>query len=223
MTQMAPVPDFVSPEFGGDQLDYGAPAKWSIVAIVGFIFSFLLVLAPVGISLGIVGIFRTKGGQRRGRGLSIAAIPIGLVVSVVTGLMILIMVFLWQALQAASKATSVLKTSKVHVAEKAAEFYDQCSRRFQLAVSPEEFENWLTGVIDKHGSLLNTRKENPRVTQQLGGEFTINYTGEFVNGAANIAVTLGGSDGFHPEVFDIAVDGVSAIPESKSSALQEPG
>ncbi len=188
------------------------PPAWSVAAITGFIFAFLLVLAPLGILLGIVGLFRTRGGQRKGRGLSIAAIPIGLAVSAFTGLVILSVWYFREGMQAADAATTFLKTSIVHVPEQALDFHTAAAQRFQLAVSAEELEAWLRNVVTTHGSLQNKTTSRDRLFEIAPDQSTIyHFTGQFVNGAAHIAVTIGRPDGVHPEVFDISVDGKSPI------------
>ena len=210
---MSPPPASPLPDLESIPLEYSEPPKWSVAAIVGFVLSFLLILAPLGVVFGIVGIFRTTDRRRRGRGLSIAAIPIGLVVSAVTGMLILFIYVFALTLQAAQEATAVLTTSRVSVPEKAGDFYDQCSRRFQLAVSREDFEHWLTDVIGKHGSLQGIERARQAFEADPSGAWTFNFTGQFVNGTAHVGVTLGRPDGYHPEVFDIVVDGISAIPD----------
>ncbi len=83
------------PAPGGAGGGYGAPGgfpggsdpmppKTDGVSIAALITSFLCCLAPVGLILGFVGLSRTKGGQRKGRGLAIAAIVVGLLMSIVT-------------------------------------------------------------------------------------------------------------------------------------------
>lgn len=73
--------------FGGDGGGFGGqPPKTDGVSIAALVLSFLCCLAPIGFILGIVGIRRTKGGKRKGRGLAIAAVVIGILVSIVTGI-----------------------------------------------------------------------------------------------------------------------------------------
>jgi hypothetical protein len=56
---------------------FNAPVKTDGVSIASLVLS-LLCCAPVGLILGFVGIKRTKGGQRKGRGLAITGIVLGL-------------------------------------------------------------------------------------------------------------------------------------------------
>ncbi|WP_377321602.1 DUF4190 domain-containing protein [Pimelobacter simplex] len=61
------------------------PPKTDGMSIAALVLSFLCCLAPIGVILGFVGLKRTKGGQRKGRGLAIGAIVVGLVMSVTVG------------------------------------------------------------------------------------------------------------------------------------------
>jgi len=58
------------------------PPKTDGISIAALVTSLLCCLAPVGVVLGFVGLSRTKGGQRKGRGLAIAGIVIGLLMSI---------------------------------------------------------------------------------------------------------------------------------------------
>lgn len=51
------------------------------VSIAGFVLSLTCCLSIVGVILGIVGLKRTKGGQRKGRWAAITAIPVGLILT----------------------------------------------------------------------------------------------------------------------------------------------
>jgi hypothetical protein len=58
------------------------PPKTDGVSVAALVTSLLCCLAPIGVILGIVGLSRTKGGQRKGRGLAVAGIVIGLLMSI---------------------------------------------------------------------------------------------------------------------------------------------
>lgn len=60
---------------------YGQPAQAPNdgVSIAGFVLSLLCCTSIIGLILGFVGLSRTKNGQRRGRGLAIAAVIIGII------------------------------------------------------------------------------------------------------------------------------------------------
>lgn len=161
--------------------------------------------------MGIVGIILTRGGRRRGMGLSIAAIPIGLIVGAISWLVAFSIVVFVATFPQAKKATDVLRISQVKIPAESGEFYGQFSRRFQLAVSSEQFESWLSVVNSKHGTLQSVQIGNQPFETMPSGEWKYNFTGQFVNGAANIAVTLVKSGGLHYDVIDISVEGLSAI------------
>ena len=74
-----PVGTYGAPPQGGPHGAVGGPDPRStdVVSIVGLVLAFLL--APVGLVVSIVGLVRTAGGRRKGRGFAIA----GVVVSVV--------------------------------------------------------------------------------------------------------------------------------------------
>jgi hypothetical protein len=63
----------------------GLPPKTDGLSIAALVVSFLCCFAPVGVILGFVGLSRTKGGKRKGRGIAIAAIIIGILMSIATG------------------------------------------------------------------------------------------------------------------------------------------
>ncbi|GAA3551914.1 DUF4190 domain-containing protein [Nocardioides daeguensis] len=91
----APVPPPPAPYASGSGGGYGAPGafpggsdpmppKTDGISIAALVTSLLCCLAPLGVILGFVGLSRTKGGQRKGRGLAIAGIVIGLLMSIGT-------------------------------------------------------------------------------------------------------------------------------------------
>lgn len=195
------------------------PKRWSGVAITAFVTAFLI--APLGVLLGIVGIFHTSGGKRKGMSLSIAAIPIGLVVSVVVGLMIAGIYMFVLAGRASQSSVSVLKASKTSVAENVDDFYDEfASARLKVSVDQAAFEGWLISVVDKHGSLQQFSSANPPMTP-AGDRFIFNYEGQFVNGTALISVTAGINETFSPEIDDIEVDGVSVMDVAVSGGRDD--
>ena len=187
-------------------------------ALIGFICSFLLFLAPIGVILGIIGIIVTRGGRRRGRGLAIAAIPIGVLMSLFVVVLTVSAFAVWESMKTATAATKILKTSTVHVHETADEFYTAQDERFRLAVAQPQFEAWVAGVIKKHGSLQNVKlaTESPPKANPQTGEWSFNFVGEFVNGTALVTVVMAPLGVDEPQVRNLIVDGVPAIPESSS-------
>lgn len=70
------------------------PPKTDGLSIAALVVSFLCVCAPVGVILGIVGLSRTKGGKRKGRGLAIAAIIVGILMTLLSAAIVIFAVVL---------------------------------------------------------------------------------------------------------------------------------
>jgi len=68
------------------------PPRTDGISIASLVTSFLCCLAPVGVVLGFVGLARTKGGQRKGRGFAIAGIVVGLLMSIVSAVAVVAIV-----------------------------------------------------------------------------------------------------------------------------------
>ena len=92
---------------------FNEPVRWSAAAVAGFVLSLvgcLIVTAPLGLILGIVGIVTTRGGRRRGMGLAIAAIPISLLTGVFSLIVVANVVVFGQVLfQAKEQLPQLLK------------------------------------------------------------------------------------------------------------------
>ncbi len=181
--------------------------RWSLLAIAAFVLSFLLALAPIGVVLGGVGILVTHGGRRRGRGLAIAAIPIGIMMTGMTTILALGIYIASQTSLLGSQVTDTWKGSRADIPSRSTALYEKCSDRFRDAVSGEAFEAWAAGVAEKHGSLQGTKRSAQAITSAVGTT-TMHVTGQFVNGPADIAITFA-FPSFTPEVDGLAIDGVS--------------
>lgn len=179
------------------------------MAIVAFVLSFLLVLAPVGMILGIVALFRSRGRRLRGRGLAIAAIPIGLGVSVFTAGTVSFYMGIQYLGREAYATCRAFRNPKSAVAGAAESTYHQAAERLKLAVTPEAFVEWAQASAAKHGALQRLRFASPKFTME-GSETTFHYTGEFVNGSAHLAVTMGWHEG-KPQLHDLEIDGQSPL------------
>ncbi len=188
----------------------GTRPKWSVIAIVGFVLSFLFVLAPAGVLLGIVGIFRTTGGRRKGMGLAIAAIPIGLLVSVFSTGIVLAAIVMARVVTTGPDAMEFLAASRTSVPGLASDLYSECSDRFQVAVTNDAFQAWAVGVAEKHGTMQKLDASKMQIIPTDDQRFQLELPGQFVNGPAGIRITIGMS-GMTPEIDDIEVDGVSAV------------
>ncbi len=215
---MTTAPMKASPAAASDDygfvLDQPRP-KWSIAAIVGFVLSFMFILAPVGMVLGIVGIFRTRGGRRRGMGLAVASIPIGAVMGSISIVMLILVVMVVGMRSLGGEATAFMKAGAASVPTHAAELYDTCSKRFRVVVTQEEFTSWAKQVVARFGTLQNVDWSGTWYQpNKASGGADIRVTGQFVNGPRDITIAVG-FDGFKPEIDDIAVDGQS--PKSRTN------
>jgi hypothetical protein len=76
-------PGYGAPQYGAP---YGTPAQqgWNVLAIIGFVASFLC--SPAGIVMGIIALNQIKQSGQQGRGLAIAAIVIS-VLGMIFGIM----------------------------------------------------------------------------------------------------------------------------------------
>lgn len=67
-------------------------APLDVVSVVGLVLAVLL--APVGLVVSIVGLVRTSGGRRRGRGFAIAGVVVSVVVSILVAVGVVALVAL---------------------------------------------------------------------------------------------------------------------------------
>ncbi len=92
----------------GQQGQYGQPGQYGQwqggndaakpndgVSIAAFVLSLTCCLSIVGVIMAFFGLARTKNGQRRGRWAAIAAIPVGLVLTLVAGAVVALGIWGW--------------------------------------------------------------------------------------------------------------------------------
>jgi hypothetical protein len=169
--------------------------------------------ALLAVILGALGTVRTARKRLRGRGLAIAAIPLGLIGAggqAVLGYGSHLMV---STLQQSRLAIDVLKTSDAALQDSASQWHEQlASARFRTEVSAEEFEAWLKSLLEQHGQLQNaTPLKGRNAFRPEGSTILLRYTGEFTNGVAGIEVLVGMDTG-QPLIEDIRVGGSSPLP-----------
>jgi len=174
--------------YGGESTTYG-PASWSAMAIVAFAFSFIFcipVFPLVGIILAVVGIIATSNGQRRGRGLAIAAIPISLVSFVVGGMLYgLIYVSYLQTMTIATATEALFQADSDELATATDAMLQLTTQDFQDSVSSEKLIGWVDGIQSKHGKLTSAQMATS------GDRGTLFFEAKFVNGNAGIRLVLG--------------------------------
>jgi len=215
MTQFQPPPP---PPPG--YANYGAyeiqePPRWSGAAIAGFICSllgFFGITALLGIVLGIVGIFSTSGGRKRGMGLAIAAIPISLFTGVCCIFIILGIVMVGRVMQVPAMVKSVMALDSGDLKAATNSLREINTSDLNSAVSSEQMQAWFTKVKNDHGSLTSLKidQTTPKPHQLPDGRFQVDMDGKFVNGPAIVSVTLKIEGGFHLKIDDITI-GKSSI------------
>ncbi len=216
MTQMQPPP--FPPQAG--QQGYpaaayapGAAPRWSAAAIGGFVLSilgFLGVTALLGLIFGIVGIFTTSGGRRRGRGYAIAAIPISVVTGVIFVFLCMAVLFIARAAKIPDKLKAVLGSDSLVVADSADLLREAGSPAFREEVSTEALQAWITQLIAKHGKLTAASLDFEQKTAVApDGSMFLNFKSKFVNGPAEIRLTFQKKDLGSLRFDDIEIDGSS--------------
>jgi hypothetical protein len=166
--------------------------------------------ALVASILGILGIVRTVRRRSRGRGMAIAAVILGLIGAVMqlgTGPV------LHQRLvcmRHGKAALSLLRTPTSDLSAASANWHKKAaSIRFQVAITPQELEEWLAGVVAEHGQLQSEVPLRSRQTME-GSAHVFTYNGQFVNGAARVVIFVGLDNG-RPKVDDIRVSDSSPL------------
>ncbi|HEY3244407.1 MAG TPA: hypothetical protein VGM03_13760 [Phycisphaerae bacterium] len=186
----------------------------SVAAVVGFVSSLLFcipVVAPlVGIISGLVGVFTTAGGKRRGQWMAIAAIPIALLVGAGQGAVGYLGVRMFvQSFQAERRYVRPLFESGGDTAAKVANLYPHTSRRFQQRISQEQLAAWVEQVRAKHGTLQSARPTEQPLTSDAQGRMVISIAGSFSKGSAPYSIAL--LPQLHIVIDDITVDGQSPL------------
>lgn len=222
MTQFQPPPAIPDsspsagpPPDGQAQLAPGAqtPPPWSAAAIAGFVLSLLGcagITALLGLILGVVGILKTRGGQRRGRGLAVAAIPISLVMACLSILAVILTILGVRGKAVVDQLPTVLAADSSATAEAVSALRALASDDFNAEVDNEALEEWLQEVGAKHGRLVEVLQISPvQPKTSPSGAKALNLDGKFINGPAGIAITFK-RVGWNVKIDNIAVDGVSS-------------
>jgi hypothetical protein len=159
--------------------------------------------------LGIVGIARTSGGVRRGRGLAIAAIPI----SLVTGMLAVVvtigfMAFGTIAMFMSKNLPALLSADLEEPGDVVSLLREVTSADFNASVGDDELQAWLQDIAAKHGRLVTLGRPTAIPPTAESGVMGFDIEGKFVNGRTSILISLS-KEGWRYAIDDIAVDGVS--------------
>ncbi len=199
----------------GDPLGTPPPAyqlpPWSAAAIAGFVLSLIGcvgITAPFGLIFGIIGTVTTSGGRRRGRGLAIAAIPISIVMGIVSLLIAAAMLVGLGFAALVAELAPALEADLDGMGRAVAALRAMGSDDFNSDVNDQELQSWLEEVGGKHGKLVEIVQFTPVPQTTSPGLTMLNLDAKFVNGRTNITLLLR-IDGWKPKLDDIQVDGSS--------------
>ncbi len=192
----------------------GPPPPWSAAAIAGFVLSLLGcvgITALGGLIFGVVGIFKTRGGQLRGRGLAVAAIPISLVMGCLSVLLVISVIVIVRGGAIVDQLPTILTADSATTTEAVSALRAITSQDFNADVTTEALQDWLKEVGANHGRLVAVPELSPvqTKTSQDGGK-AMNFDGKFVSGPASITITFK-REGWNVKIDDLAIDGVSPL------------
>jgi len=188
------------------------PPPFSAAAIAGFVLSLLGCLgvtAVLGLIFGIVGIFTTRGGARRGFGLAVAALPISLVMGLFSLVVVFAMVAFGTAFQVLTTLPNLYDVNGNVVAGTVAVVRDACTDDFKAAVSEAQLAAWFQSVKDEHGSLTDLTPVPGAAKVPGTDRMTIRARGKFVDGEHDVAMTLQKVSPFSIKIDDIEIAGSS--------------
>ncbi len=222
MTQPPPVPPTFDPgdpnAFGG--MEPQGPPRMSAAAVTGFVLSFLGctgVAAVLGLIFGIVGIVKTKDGRRRGRGLAIAAIPISVVMGVLS-ILILYVALIGAGYRDASKGAS-LAFETPDYSEAAKHLRGAFTSEFNDRVTDEALIAWLEDIRETHGAFVEftVDQANPPI-QVPDDPLAMVFSAKFVNSKVGVKLMLRMQSLLEFKLGGIEVDGVA--PRSSNPGSQ---
>lgn len=184
---------------------------YSGAAIAGFVLSLLGcagITAVLGFILGIVGIFSTRDGRRRGMGLAVAAIPISLITGALSiGLLLSTLAF-GRGAAMLVQLPMFLNGDPAGLTQAATSIRELSSEDFKDSVSEQVLTDWLTQIAEEHGSLAELTDADAKDSTKAGDAIVFELDGKFTNGPANITVRFV-FEGYVMKLDDIEIDGVS--------------
>lgn len=191
------------------------PRPWSTSAIAGFVCSLLGCLgitAVAGLILGIVGLFRTSGGRRRGFGFAVAAIPLSLLSGLASGALIIVIVVGRQLEAMPGRIEAAFAHLPAKPAEAAAALREIASPDFNASINDDRLVEFLTAVTSQHGTLTKILVD-PRgwgIKREPDNRISQSLRGKFINDTADLKITFARHSGFGPlEIDDLEVAGSS--------------
>lgn len=191
------------------------PAPWSASAIAGFVCSLLGCLgitAVAGLILGVVGLFATSGGKRRGFGFAVAAIPLSLLSGIASGFLLLTILVGRQIVAAPERVESALVDYARDPEATAEAFRGFMSDEFNEAVSDQQLAQWLAEVNSEHGTLseILVDPKTLGISKGATGRVVQGARAKFVNDTVPIEIIFAPHSGFGGlKISDISIDGSS--------------
>jgi len=174
--------------------------------ICSLVFCIPLVTQLVGLVLGIVGIAHTSGGQRRGRGLAVAAViisPLAILGWIVAGFLIYAF---FMAVVGIGESVRPLLASESPTTEAVADVYeDHFSSRLKQTVDQAGFTDFLGRVRDQYGRATQIQSANPPFSQTSDGQgLILHLRARFGDQYQKVNLTLGFM-GMTPEIDNLTV------------------
>lgn len=213
MTQFQPptIPPAI-PTYQPHQPSVPQDRPWSVAAISGFVLSWLGCIgipAILGLILGVVGIAKTRGGVRRGRGLAIAALPISCV-SFVFGIIGAFMAFasITALNMAMVQIPEALMSMDTDVDAAVVALREISSEHFKQSIDEETLKAWMIKVSTDHGKITGIDDSVLPTLVEDDDFLVIELLGKFINGPANLKITIF-VNGIDFQLDDIAIDGLS--------------
>jgi len=188
--------------------------------ICSLVFCIPLVTQLVGLVLGIVGIAHTSDGQRRGRGLAVAAViisPLAILGWIVVGFLVYAF---FMAVVGIGESVRPLLASESPTAEAVADMYgDHFSARLKQRVDEAGFTDFLSRVRERYGRATAIQSANPPFSQTSDGQgIILHLQARFGDQYEKVNLTLGFM-GMTPEIDNFTV-GELAINEPPPAASQ---
>jgi hypothetical protein len=180
------------------------------------------ITAILALIFGVVGIFATSGGKRRGRGLAIASIPISVVTGAVAVVLVLVLVVSLRMVEVPRKIESVFVSGDIPA--QASRLRLLTGDKFNRSVSDETLHAWLAAVREQHGAMTAlTMQVATAFSEADDGAPRLSAKGKFVNDEATVRFTFAPEDLWKAKLADIEVDGVSPLRPSLAPAATSDG
>ncbi len=191
-TTPPPPPGF--PQEPNDFQTYQTERTWSGLGVTGFICSLIVccpVITLVGVVLSAIALPATGAHKRKGRGLAIAGIIIGLITTAIGagGAFWLYKVSI-EFVNVPNRVMPILQGDTDNFAAISNDLRVFTTDEFDSAVSDGVLNKWMQSVREKHGKLAGFQAEQQQTQQISQTKTSISFTGKFVKGPAVITIVI---------------------------------